>query len=281
MILIHKQKRFLLRDQVEKIEKMVFLTGINKVRFFLKKEEFFMRMNQMYYLVIELCFLVGMTQAATKESQRLEAGASIDGRDYNVWEENYTIQALLGAAKYENLTFNVDGATQEIDLSLMPQLGGVWGTAPRGDYFQYGLECSFLFGFMTDDIWFYSTGGSSWIRVSASVWMVDFAGGGYLSLYLNKNRSARIYIAGGPLMTYLDYSSDSDEDAPIPEYDDQDESAFGVGVYARAGFEFRVYDAGMLGMGIRGTWSTINLSNVGGNSDLTGIAAFVSFTAGF
>jgi len=244
-----------------------------------------MRMNRTCCFIIGLSLMVGMAQAATKEYHRSGTGASIDGTDYNVWEENYTIQALLGAAKYEKLTFNVDGETQEIDLSLMPQLGGVWGTAPRGDYFQYGLECSFLFGFMTDDISFYHTpsggGGSTWIRISASMWMIDFAGGGYLSLYLNKNRSARIYVAGGPLMTYFDYSSDSDEEATIPEYEDEDESAFGVGVYARAGFEFRVYDAGMLGIGVRGTWNTINLSNVGGNSDLTGIAAFVSFTAGF
>ncbi len=51
-------------------------------------------------------------------------------------------------------------------------------------------------------------------------------------------------------------------------------------VYARAGFEFRIYEKGMLGLGARGTWSNVDFSEVGGSTDLVGIAAFVTFTAG-
>jgi len=233
-----------------------------------------------HLLFVGLTCIVGFSQKAS--SAEYYSGVSIDNTDYNVWEEGYNVQALLGAAKFEGLKFAVDGASEKIDLSLFPQFGGAWGTTPIGDYFQYGLECSFLFGFMADDVSFRSTTSvGTLIRISASMWMIDFAGGGYMSLYLNKSRSLRVYLAGGPLMTFFNYRSQEDDEASIPEYEDQDESAFGIGLYARTGVEFRVYDAGMLGMGIRGTWNTVNFSDVGGNSDLTGVAAFISFTAGF
>ena len=198
---------------------------------------------------------------------------------YDVWENPYIVQALLGAVQFENLKLDVEGETEEIDLSIIPQFGAGWGTIPKGDRFQYGLECSFLMGFMADDISFISSGGTATIRISASMWMFDLAGGPYASLFLDKKHRVRIYAAGGPLMTYASYRS-TREDSSIDDDVDTDESAFGIGLYARTGFEFRIYEAGMLGLGLRGSWANVDLSDVGGSSDLTGIAAFVSFTAG-
>jgi len=199
---------------------------------------------------------------------------------YDYWNEPYIVQALLGAVQFENLKIDVEDGTEEIDLSIIPQIGAGWGTLPRGNRFQYGLECSFLFGFMADDISFWSTSvGGAYVTISTSMWMFDLAGGPYASLFLDKKRRVRLYAAAGPLLTYANYRSDREEDgASIPEKDD--ESAFGIGLYARTGFEFRIYDAGMLGLGLRGSWANVDLTDVGGSSDLTGIAAFVSFTAG-
>ena len=101
--------------------------------------------------------------------------------------------------------------------------------------------------------------------------------------FLDKKRNIRLYAAGGPLMVYADYSSDREETPDGPgdsEIYETHESAFGLGLYARAGFEFRLYEKGMLGLGARGTWSSVDLSDVGGSTDLTGVAAFISFTAG-
>jgi hypothetical protein len=84
-------------------------------------------------------------------------------------------------------------------------------------------------------------------------------------------------------MTYADYRTDTDypeEDPNDPENWSSSESAFGIGVYARAGFEFRIYEKGMLGLGARGTWSSVDFSDVGGSTDLVGGAVFASFTAG-
>ncbi len=205
---------------------------------------------------------------------------------YDTWDYNYTVQALLGAVQFENLKFDVANGTEteEIDLSLLPQLGAAWGTLPKGDRFQYGLETSFLLGFQFNDINFISAGGNGlYVSISTSMWMFDLAGGIYASLFLDKNRNVRLYAAGGPLMVYADYSSDREEtpdDSDESEIFETHESAFGLGLYARAGFEFRLYEKGMLGLGARGSWSSIDLSDVGGSTDLTGIAAFISFTAG-
>lgn len=199
---------------------------------------------------------------------------------YDYWDKNYIVQALLGAVQYENLKFDVEGTSKQIDLSLIPQIGAGWGTVPKGNRrFQYGLECSFLLGFMSDDIDFYTGAGNSLhVRISTDMWMFDLAGGPYANVYIDKKHRFRLYIAAGPLLTYADYSTDCDE-ACAPEYDD-DDSAFGIGVYARTGLEFRIFGAGMLGVGVRGSWANVDFSDVGGNSDLTGLAAFVSFTAG-
>jgi len=215
----------------------------------------------------------------------LSTAAQAQYSTYDYWDNNYTVQALLGAVQFENLKIDDDsgkGDPAEIDLALIPQFGAAWGTLPKGDRFQYGLETSFLLGLRFDDINYISAGGNGLhVSISTSMWMFDLAGGGYASLFLDQNRKVRIYAAGGPLMVYVDYRSEREEtDGGTEETFDNNESAFGLGVYARAGFEFRIYEAGMLGIGARGTWSSLDLSSVGGSTDLTGIAAFISFTAG-
>lgn len=202
---------------------------------------------------------------------------------YDTWEANYNVQALLGAVKYEDLKFdNTDGTDDsvEIDISTIPQLGGAWTTRPQGDdRLQYGLECSFLLGFKIDKISGYLGGSGAYINISTSMWMFDLAGGGYANLWLTDD--IRLYAAGGPLMMYADYQSDREYDDGVTPDSSQHESAFGLGLYARTGFEFRVHQHGFLGLGARWNWSNVDFSDVGGSSDISGIAAFATYTAGF
>ncbi len=209
--------------------------------------------------------------------------ATAQSHKYDFWEENYTVQALLGAVKYEDLKFTPPDATEAttVDISALPQFGGAWGTLPKGDRFQYGLECSFLMGIRFDSVnYLYAGGGGLYVSLSTSMWMFDIAGGPYANLFLDKGRKVRLYAGAGPLMTYADYRSESDFDDPAKPNESNNESVFGLGVYARAGVEFRVHRYGMLGLGARGTWSNVDFTEVGGSSELVGLAAFVSYTAG-
>ena len=134
---------------------------------------------------------------------------------------------------------------------------------------------------MLDHVNAVSSGGGLYVNISTSMWMFDFAGGPYVNLFLDKNEKVRLYGGAGPLMTYVDYRSERTESGTEEGVYNTNESVFGLGVYARAGFEFRLYEQGMLGLGARGTWSNVDFSEVGGSSELVGIAGFISFTAGF
>jgi hypothetical protein len=90
--------------------------------------------------------------------------------EYDTWDKNYAVQALLGAMKFDDLEFEVeDGQKEKADLSTIPQLGGAWATLPKGDRFQYGLECSFLMGFRVKDLEYLVINSGLRAEVSVSV----------------------------------------------------------------------------------------------------------------
>jgi hypothetical protein len=202
---------------------------------------------------------------------------------YDVWNENFTVSGLLGAVQYQNLKFTPPDSAEpaEVDLSLIPQVGGAWTTLPRGERFQYGLEATFLLGFRFDKInYAYLGGGGAYISLSTSMWMFDLAGGPYASLFLTDSEKVRIFAGAGPTMSFAMYQTDRTySDTSTTE--SGDESAFGIGLYARAGIEFRIVEKGMLGMSVRSSWSSLDFSEVGGSSTVDGIGLYVNFTAGF
>jgi hypothetical protein len=207
---------------------------------------------------------------------------------YDDWEFNYTVQALLGAVKYDDLDIDVDESNdrKSADLSVIPQLGGAWGTLPKGDRIQIGLETTFLFGFRSKDVDYIVISSGLRARISTDLWIIDFAGGPYINIFLDEGKKFRLYAGAGPLLMYADYDADDDREIELPDdinedTNDDNESAFGFGVYARTGFEFRVHERGTLGMGIRANYVELDLSDVGGTSDMTGFAGFVTYTAGF
>lgn len=191
-----------------------------------------------------------------------------------------SVQALFGAVRYDDLIIqNANGtASQTLDISTMPQFGGVWSTAPKGEKLQFGLECSFLMGFNYGSV-SYSPSPASNVYTDYSLWMFDLAGGPYANLFLGKEEKVRLYASGGPLLSWAWSYSESFQDNLIGSdyYYRNNENAFGYGLYARAGFEFRVQPYAMLGLGVRGSWVDTDMSTI---SDLTGIGAFVTYTAG-
>ena len=216
------------------------------------------------------------------------SGLLAQDHKYDEWDFNYTVQALLGAVKYDNLELDIEGTNRRetADLSLIPQLGGAWGTLPKGDRIQIGLETTFLIGFRTKDVDYIVISSGLRAKISTDLWIVDFSGGPYMNFFLDPGKKVRLYVGAGPLLMYADYNADDDRDIELPDNineddGDQDESAFGVGVYARTGLEFRVHQRGTLGMGIRANYVKLDLSDVGGTSDMTGFAGFVTYTAGF
>ncbi len=213
----------------------------------------------------------------------ITAGAAAGLYEYDLWTEDYTVQALVGATRYNHLKFRVaDSDTpRTANLSTLPQVGGAWSTLPLGDRLMAGLECSFLLGFRVDKLnYLYAGGGGLKVDLSVSLWTFDLAGGPYAIYYLDAARRVRLYAGGGPLLMYIDYRAErefSDDTKDTTRTD----SAFGAGAYARGGIDFRIRETAMIGLGVRSSWANIDLRDAGGQSDLAGTAAFVTFTVGF
>lgn len=78
------------------------------------------------------------------------------------------------------------------------------------------------------------------------------------------------------------YSVDREETfAEDPEEDedyDESESKVGLGVYLRGGVDVRVHKGGYVGLGTRTAWTHLDLSEVGGPEDATGVAGFITYT---
>ncbi|HEY5653418.1 MAG TPA: hypothetical protein VIR63_03500 [Pontiella sp.] len=202
---------------------------------------------------------------------------------YDTWDEEYSVQALLGVAMFDNLQFKVSDSlsSDEVDISTLPQVGGAWTTRPSGQRIQAGLETSFLIGFRGTDLdYLYLGGGGAKVGLSVRMWMFDLTGGGYLSLFLDPNHRVRLYGGVGPLISYADYISERNYSDSTPN-DSTHDSALGIGAYARAGVEFRTHKKGLLGLGVRNIWSRMDFTDLGGASELKGIAFFVTYTAGF
>lgn len=220
--------------------------------------------------------ILGSVLSALAISSSAEPGLS----EYDFWDKDYAVQALLGGMKYKDLEFNLEnGQTVKADLSAIPQVGGAWATLPRGKRLQYGLETSFLLGMRFKSLDYLQIGSGLNAQVSISLWTFDLAGGGYASLFLDKNRKVRIYGAAGPMMMFAAY--DEDKDLSDSTSSSRSDSAFGMGLYARAGVEFRIFEYGMLGFGARSIYADVDLSDVGGTTDVVGIAGFITFMAGF
>lgn len=163
----------------------------------------------------------------------LVSAGTVLGNEYDYWNKPYTIQALLGGVRYDDLTFsNSDGTeTVTMDMSTLPQLGGAWATQPKGDKkLSVGLEASLLLGFKFDDVNTYSGARATYVSVSSSLWMMDIAGGAYANLILTEK--IRLYAGAGPLVMLSYYSTKSDYFNTS-----MSDTAFGWGAYARGGAE--------------------------------------------
>ncbi len=69
------------------------------------------------------------------------------------------------------------------------------------------------------------------------------------------------------------------------DYEDEiirhSESAFGVGVYGRAGAEIRLVDRSFLGLGVRWVATELDFDQPIGDLDVEGWQGFLTFTVGF
>ena len=200
------------------------------------------------------------------------------------------VQALVGAAQFseDDLTFSETSTTDgtvssDSDLSTMPYLGMAFQYPFYGENTQVGLDGSFLFGWRSKDT--KARGGSGQIAISidSSLWLADLSVGLFVKrTFLNRWRT---YAAVGPAVVFGEYSEDTeDEDSRIEtnEKNDNNNSEFGVGAYARGGFDYLFGPNAYIGVCVRGLKTNIEFDGApNASSSLSGVQGFLTFSRHF
>lgn len=185
------------------------------------------------------------------------------------------MQGFVGAGYLDDVTLRQGGTDLEIDageLDNFPVLGGGGQWKLWGERVDIGLEALFSFGWKTNSAAFASGGGGGALAVDVDTLLVDVGGGPFVSVFLGDD--FRIYTAAGPLLQFVDYTQE-DSASGIAE----GSTGFGAGIYARAGFEFRLPNECFLGLGARHARSDADLGSEFGEFDVDSTQVFVSVTS--
>ena len=188
------------------------------------------------------------------------------------------LQGFFGANLY-NTVKRTGGSTPDVDgsddsASQLPVIGGGAQWKLGGDDIDLGIEAMFAFSGRANATAFAAGGGGATIAVQIDMYLFEIYGGPVANVFLGDK--ARVYVAAGPLMEWVNYSQKDDADTI-----DDTSTGFGTGLYARTGIEFLLYEHTTIGLGVRYAESTIDLGNDLGNLDLDGYQVVLTVTEGF
>lgn len=187
------------------------------------------------------------------------------------WEPHVPIlQGWFGAQQFETLD-RTGGAVREIEQdgrTRYPVVGGGGQWKLAGEHFDFGLEAMISFNWRSEATAFASGSGGTTIAVDVDLLVIELFGGPFFSVFLGEK--LRLYVAAGPLMQFVDYDQIALPEGELGEAFDDSASGFGLGTYARTGFEFLITPRYWLGLGVRWTDSVVELDDGFGELDLEG-----------
>jgi hypothetical protein len=201
-------------------------------------------------------------------------------------EENMTVQAMLGATKYSDLNFSSTGSEDfttfsQSEFTWVPLLGISARLPLVQKNFDAGLDGGALFGWRSERVSAYGQNGTIYVRIRNSLWLIDLFFGPYISTQIKDH--TRLYAGAGPLLLTGHYERKTKEhlmNAPGDNSSGSSSSAFGVGLYARGGVEFRLPDDSWMGIGVRGFTTELDFDNVSGTTDVDGIQLIITYSPG-
>jgi hypothetical protein len=195
------------------------------------------------------------------------------------------VQVMLGAVRYSDLNLNYQSSTNPSveatsTFTWMPLLGVSGGMPIIKNPVAFGLEGGALFSWMSDSVRASGGDGSITVHIENQLYLLDLFIGPYVSAEIAKR--VRVYGGLGPLLMFGQNNNQSNEYISTPKnsYDSYNSSAFGPGLYARTGIEFRLKNNSWMGVGVRGFMSRLNFSNVSGKTDINGIQLMITTASG-
>ncbi len=184
------------------------------------------------------------------------------------------LQGFFGIVTYENFR-RTGGASPDIATDgdeSFPMIGGggMWKLA--GERVDFGLEGMLSFSGRSNVVAFSSNSSGATLVLDFDLALFELYGGPFVNYFIDDNW--RVYAAAGPLMQWADYAQ---SDTTV----DDNSMGYGTGVYARAGFERRIYNGSLIGLGVRWTNSTIDLGSDLGDLQLDSTQFVFTVTEGF
>ena len=101
---------------------------------------------------------------------------------------------------------------------------------------------------------------------------------GLFASRVSRNGMWRMYVGGGPLMVFG--QADIDYENEVDVFDETD-SAFGTGLYARGGIEYRLGDGSLLGFGLRAFTADLDFDDEIDDAEFEGVQGLLTYTVGF
>lgn len=209
-----------------------------------------------------------------------------DDPSQNTNPDSYSlVQVMLGAARFSNLNLNYQSTSDPTleatsTFTWMPLIGIEGGIPILKKPVSLGIEGGALFSWMTDTVSAYGGNGSINIHVDNQLYLLDLSIGPYISAEVGKR--VRVYGGLGPILMFGQNNNQTNEYVTTSQavYDSNASSAFGPGIYGRAGVEFRLKNNSWMGIGARAFGSKLNFSNVSGTTNVNGFQLMLTYTVG-
>mgnify|MGYP001815434070 CR=1 FL=1 len=192
------------------------------------------------------------------------------------------IQAFLGGLSLDDQQAEWDEVSDdELDVEFPSSLpgGGIEAEyAYGGEALQWGINSGGSIAWKNDDTRFSGgfsgdTGGVIRVEIDNSLFIGELHLGGFLRASLGQ--AVSVYAAAGPMIMYGKHEVEDDEVvAPTDDgtvvITNSDDSDFAVGLYGRAGIDFRIGKDQFLGLGVRYMAAELDIEDTVGKVDAEG-----------
>ena len=186
-------------------------------------------------------------------------------------------QFMFGKMSLDKESEHVEGGVYDL-----PLVGLVVQKQVNKGGFELGVETGAFFSIRGEtrvvSVSGGSGGGSVNVTYDNKMLLFDYFGGVYIGARLAKR--LRLYAGCGPLIIYGHREIEPEPYGP-PETETETDAGLSVGLYGRTGIEFIFTDRVIVGAGVRGMTSGLNLQSTIGSTRVEGLQYLLSLSFRF
>jgi hypothetical protein len=188
------------------------------------------------------------------------------------------LQGFVGVQRLDTFerTGGVEPPIERDGRWLNPLIGGGGQWKLAGSGLDVGLEGMLALSWRARAGAIASGPGGTQVVVDVNHFTIELFGGPFVSLFPLER--LRFYAGAGPLLQFVEFDQKAVPAEALGEDFDRSTSGFGVGLYARTGFEFLITSNTWLGLGVRWSESVVDLGRGMGDLDLEAVQFVLSMS---